>query len=133
MKFLIVLVLMAVLSAGAVFGLATMSHEGDHMINCFASLAQGVFCPQFASLLDLIAFHFNALGSLSSAVLGSMIFAIAGFAFLFFAKHFYTSPPAVNFARQRVFNIKNFSQCRSRMTRWLSLLEKRDPDISLLF
>ena len=130
MKFLIVLVLIAVLSGGAVFGLATMSREGDHMINCFASLAQGVFCPQFASLLDLIVFHFNALGSLSSAVLGSMIFAIAGFAFLFFAKHFYTPPSVVNFARQRIPSIKNFSQCRSRMTRWLSLLEKRDPCVA---
>ena len=127
MKFLLISILMVTLAIGAVFGLMTMSHEGDHMVNCFASLAQGVFCPQFASLLDLVAFHFNVLGNLSSAVFGSMIFAIAGFVVLFFAKHFYISPPAVNFARQRIFNIKNFSQCRSRMTRWLSLFEKRDP------
>ena len=126
MKLIVITILTVTLAGGVMFGLATMSHS-EHMVNCFASLAQGVFCPQFASLLDLVAFHFNVLGNLSSAVFGSMIFAIAGFVVLFFAKHFYISPPAVNFARQRIFNIKNFSQCRARMTRWLSLFEKRDP------
>ena len=127
MKLIVITILTVTLAGGVMFGLATMSHSTEHMVNCFASLAQGVFCPQFASLLDLVAFHFNVLGNLSSAVFGSMIFAIAGFVVLFFAKHFYISPPAVNFARQRIFNIKNFSQCRARMTRWLSLFEKRDP------
>ena len=128
MKFLLVLMLMATLATGAVFGLATMSHEGDHMINCFASLAQGVFCPQFASLLDLISFHFNALGNLSSAIFESLSFTIAGFIILLLAKYFYIFPPAGSPVRRaQEFNAKNFSQCRSRLTRWLSLLEKRDP------
>ena len=130
MKFFLIFTLIVVLAVGAIFGLMTMSYEGDHMVNCFASLAQGVFCPQFASLLDLVAFHFNVLGNLSSAVFGSMVFAIAGFAVIFFTKSFYAPSPVVNFARQRIFNIKNFSQCRSRMTRWLSLLEKRDPCVA---
>src|SRR3989344_4055772 len=127
MKLIVITILTVTLAGGVMFGLATMSHSTEHMVNCFASLAQGVFCPQFASLLDLVAFHFNVLGNLSSAVFGSMVIAVAGFAVLFFAEHFYTSPPAVNFSRQQIFNVKNFSQCRSRMTRWLSLLEKRDP------
>ena len=128
MTFLIVLVLMAVLSVGAVFGLATMSHKGDHMVNCFASLAQGACCPQFASLLDLISFHFNALGNLSSAIFESLSFTIAGFIILLLAKYFYIFLPAGSSARQaQYFNTKNFSQCQSRLTRWLSLLEKRDP------
>jgi len=127
MKLIVITILTVTLAGGVMFGLATMSHSTEHMVNCFASLAQGVFCPQFASLLDLVAFHFNVLGNLSSAVFGSMVFAIAGFAVIFFTKSFYAPSPVVNFARQRIFNIKNFSQCRSRMTRWLSLLEKRDP------
>src|SRR3989338_2969447 len=126
MKLIVITILTVTLAGCVMFGVATRSHS-EHMVNCFASLAHGVFCPQFASLLDLVAFHFNVLGNLSSAVFGSMVFAIAGFAVIFFTKSFYAPSPVVNFARQRIFNIKNFSQCRSRMTRWLSLLEKRDP------
>ena len=128
MKFLLVLILMATLTIGAVFGLMTMSHSVGHMANCFASLAQGVFCPQFAGLLDFLAFHFNALSSLSSAIFESLSFTIAGFIILLLAKYFYIFPPAGSPVRQaQEFNAKNFSQCRSRLTRWLSLLEKRDP------
>src|SRR3989338_1716747 len=127
MKLIVITILTVTLAGGVMFGLATMSHS-DHMVNCFASLAQGVFCPQFASLLDLISFHFNALGNLSSAIFESLSFTIAGFIILLLAKYFYIFLPAGSPVRQaQEFNAKNFSQCRSQMTRWLSLLEKRDP------
>lgn len=127
MKLLIVAILIIFLAAGAVFGLMAMSHEGEHMGNCFASLAQGVFCPQFSGLLDLIAFHSNVLTELSSAIFESIVFVLGSFVILFLAGS-YLAKPAGNLTYQtQRSNPKNFSQYQARLTRWLSLFEKRDP------
>lgn len=123
MKFLLISILVATLATGAVFGLATMGHEADHMTNCFASLAQGVLCPQFSGLLDLVTFHFNVLARLSSAIFGPIFFVLGVFTFLLFGRIIFITQPIRNQAQQsRRLDAQNFSQHQSQLTHWLALL-----------
>lgn len=128
MKSLIVAVLIIFLAAGAVFGLMAMSHEGEHMGNCFASLARGVLCPQFSGLLDLVNFHFNVLAGLSSAIFNQAALILNIFAVLLFIGLFYiVRPDGCCAYRLSKSKINNSSQYQSRLIQWLSLFEKRDP------
>jgi len=117
----------------SLFGFVMIGHGLPHDA-CIAAVSKGVVCPQGANPLAFINFHLTILKSFSEALLNFSLWLgiLAVSISILSAIAFAASPDFVSsFDYKRVLRYLalefSASEPTGRFTRWLKILEKRDP------
>ena len=119
----------------AAFGLLAMSHSiSEHRIGgCFGVTSEKAVCPELANPIYFASFHINVFNNLLLATLSASTLLLAALILIALLK-----PDILNIFR---FNyVPALSQSETKIStiskilfrKWLSLLEKRDPDAHVL-
>jgi len=116
-----ILILFAIVSI-AILGAFSMGFMGEHSQGCWASVANGVACPESMSPLASIDFHSNAFAKFSLAVFQNTFLLVLLMAALLIVAKVILLKEIPIFGRFRFANAVSKLN-RHKFTRWLSLLE----------
>lgn len=127
MKLSLSILILSVIVFIAVFGVFSMNGVMEHGFNCWATVSNGVACPESMSPFASVDFHFNAIEKFSLAIFQntSLLILLLVISLFIIAGIFILKENLIKNHLRFVFRFANliFKLSRNKFNYWLSLLE----------